>query len=163
ADRIDGTAFGCSSAALPNSCWGEPRRRFRCSGNPWNAIPATGARNYSWQLRSLRSGGTGKPAKPQRNSADFTRSIGRVRSNSSGCRVPGPRHTGPRSTRPLTKSADSAFSIDSAAARRLSGGGLREFARQLDRHLVVLLKRRQGLLRKLLQLGIATRALFLLA
>jgi tetratricopeptide (TPR) repeat protein len=92
----------------------------------------------------------------------LSRSIGRVRSNSSGCRVPGPHHTAPRSTRPLRKSVDSAFSIDIAAARRLSGGGLRELARQLERHLLVLLERWQGLLRKLLQLGVVTRALFLL-
>ena len=34
--------------------------------------------------------------------------------------------------------------------------------RQFERHLLVLLERRQGLLRKLLQLGVVTRALLLL-
>jgi TolB-like protein len=50
-----------------------------------------------------------RPPKPQPNSADYTRSTGRVRLNSSGCRVPGPQHTGPRSTRRSRKSADSAL------------------------------------------------------
>ena len=37
-----------------------------------------------------------------------------------------------------------------------------ELAQQLERHLLVLIERRQGLLRKLLQLDVLTTALFLL-